>query len=111
MAAELRELTNWNVLLRNVRKSKFFPFSQGLHCLTSCEQVPRRDLFPEICTENCQGMPCSKKRPLAGMISWERNGGRLQRLDNLALQEDVDILVYDIDNVNAGALAEHTSEQ
>ena len=56
-------------------------------------------------------MPRSKKTQLAGRISWERNGGRLQRLDKPALQEDVDLLVYDIDKVNAGALAEHTVEQ
>ena len=56
-------------------------------------------------------MPRSKKTQLAGRISWERNGGRLQRLDKPALQEDVDLLVYDIDNVNAGALTRHTVEQ
>ena len=56
-------------------------------------------------------MPRSKKTPLAGRVSWERNGGRLQRLDKPALQEDVDLLVYNIDNVNAVALAEHTAEQ
>ena len=56
-------------------------------------------------------MPRSKKTPLAGRVSWERNGGRLQRLDKPALQEDVDLLVYDIDKVNAGAVAEHTVEQ
>ena len=57
------------------------------------------------------GYALFKEEPLAGRVSWERNGGRLQRLDKPALQEDVDLLVYDIDNVNAGALAEHTVEQ
>ena len=57
-------------------------------------------------------MPQSKWRPGGGRISWERNdGGRLQRLDNQALQEDSDLLVYNIDRVNAGALARHATDQ
>ena len=57
-------------------------------------------------------MPGSKCRPGGGWISWERDDeGRLQRLDNQALQEDSDLLVYNIDSVNAGALARHATEQ
>jgi len=42
-------------------------------------------------------------------VNWERSsGGRLLRLDNAAHYVDSDILVYDIDGVNAVAVAQHT---
>ena len=57
-------------------------------------------------------MPRSKPRSRGGRISWERDlDGRLQRLDSPALQEDADLLVYNIDIVNAGALARHAVDQ
>ena len=57
-------------------------------------------------------MPRSKPRSRGGRISWDRDlDGRLQRLDSPALQEDGDLLVYNIDIVNAGALARHAVDQ
>ena len=57
-------------------------------------------------------MPRSKWGGCGGRVSWERNDeGRLQRLDQQALQEDGDLLVYNIDSVNAGALARHATDQ
>ena len=45
-------------------------------------------------------------------INWDRSsGGRLLRLDNPAQFVDSDILVYNIDNVNLFAVAEHSSDQ
>ena len=45
-------------------------------------------------------------------VNWERSsGGRLLRLNNPAHYVDSDILVYDIDSVNAVAVAQHTSDQ
>ena len=57
-------------------------------------------------------MPRSKPRSRGGRITWERDlDGSLQRLDSPALQEDGDLLVYNIDTVNAGALARHAVDQ
>lgn len=45
-------------------------------------------------------------------INWERSsGGRLLRLENAAHYVDSDILVYNIDNVNLFAVAQHSSDQ
>ena len=45
-------------------------------------------------------------------VNWDRSsGGRLLRLDNPAQFVDSDILVYNIDNVNLFAVAEHSSDQ
>ena len=45
-------------------------------------------------------------------VNWERSsGGRLLRLDNPAHYMDSDILIYNIDHVNAIAVAQHTTEQ
>jgi len=45
-------------------------------------------------------------------INWERSsGGRLLRLENAAHYVDSDILIYDIDDVNAAAVANHSSDQ
>ena len=45
-------------------------------------------------------------------INWDRSsGGRLLRLDNPAQFVDSDILVYNIDNVNLFAVAQHSSDQ
>ena len=45
-------------------------------------------------------------------INWERSsGGRLLRLENAAHYVDSDILVYNIDDVNAAAMANHSSNQ
>ena len=56
-------------------------------------------------------MPRSQRRARK-RVNWERSsGGRLLRLNNPAQYMDSDILVYDIDNVNAVAVAKHTSAQ
>ena len=53
-----------------------------------------------------------KIRRVRARVNWERSsGGRLLRLDNAAHYVDSDILVYDIDGVNAFALAQHTTNQ
>ena len=45
-------------------------------------------------------------------VNWERSsGGRLLRLDNPAQYMDSDLLIYNIDHVNAIAVAQHTTEQ
>ena len=44
-------------------------------------------------------------------LSWERAGGRLVRLAAAARYVDTDIMVYDIDAVNARAVEAHTAEQ
>ena len=62
--------------------------------------------------ESVRSMPRSKPRSRGGRITWERDlDGSLQRLDSPALQEDGDLLVYNIDTVNAGALARHAVDQ
>ena len=53
-----------------------------------------------------------KFRRVRSRVNWERPpGGRLLRLDNAAHYVDSDILVYDIDGVNAVAVAQHTTDQ
>lgn len=44
-------------------------------------------------------------------VSWEREGGRLVRLRAAAHFVDTDIMVYDIEAVDARAVAAHTAEQ
>ena len=54
----------------------------------------------------------SKFRRVRARVNWERSsGGRLLRLDSAAHYVDSDILVYDIDGVNAVAVAQHTTDQ
>jgi len=53
-----------------------------------------------------------KFRRVRARVNWERPpGGRLLRLDNAAHYVDRDILVYNIDSVNAVAVAKHTTDQ
>ena len=53
-----------------------------------------------------------KSRRVRARVNWERSpGGRLLRLDNAAHYVDSDILVYNIDSVNAVAVAQHTTDQ
>jgi len=53
-----------------------------------------------------------KFRRVRARVNWERPpGGRLLRLDNAAHYVDSDILVYNIDSVNAVAVAQHTTDQ
>ena len=53
-----------------------------------------------------------KFRRVWASVNWERtSGGRLHRLDNAAHYIDSDILVYNIDSVNAVAVAQHTTDQ
>ena len=53
-----------------------------------------------------------KFRRVRARVNWERSsGGRLLRLDNAAHYVDSDILVYDIDGVNAVAVAQHTTDK
>merc|ERR1719430_1118675 len=44
-------------------------------------------------------------------VSWEREGSRLMRLRSAAHFVDTDIMVYDIEAVDARAVAAHTAEQ
>jgi len=54
----------------------------------------------------------SKFRRFGARVNWERSsGGRLLRLDNPAHYVDGDILVYNIDRVNAVAVVQHTTDQ
>ena len=53
-----------------------------------------------------------KFRRVRARVNWERSsGGRLLRLDNPAHYVDGDILVYNIDRVNAVAVVQHTTDQ
>ena len=57
-------------------------------------------------------MRTPKFRRVRARVNWERPpGGRLLRLDNAAHYVDSDILVYNIDSVNAVAVAQHTTDQ
>ena len=57
-------------------------------------------------------MRTPKFRRVRARVNWERPpGGRLLRLDKAAHYVDSDILVYNIDSVNAVAVAQHTTDQ
>ena len=74
-------------------------FSAHLQCLV----IRQREAMPRI---------RNPKFRTHTRVNWDRSsGGRLLRLDNPAQFVDRDILVYNIDNVNLFAVAQHSSDQ